>query len=77
MPKWVIRMELVVEANRWKKVWRMSLAEFKQGKWLDQVPDSNFVEIIFKSGHLTIKDLEMKSLDAKYPRWSKGEDENE
>jgi hypothetical protein len=51
---------LVVHTQREKKVYNISLAELKKGEWLKDIPDSDLVEIQWKSGFLTISDAKIK-----------------
>lgn len=54
---------LVVHNTRQKKVWQVSLQEFKEGKWLQEVPDSDLVEVNWKNGFLTIADAQIRRIE--------------
>jgi len=57
-------MRLVVHNKREKKVYQVPLAEFKEGKWLSEIPTSDLVEIIWKNGFLTVSDAKIRKVDS-------------
>lgn len=66
---------LVCDNKRYKKVWQMPLKEFKEGEWLQDVPDSDLSEVNYKSGFLTINDAELRRVGSKDEKSEEDKDE--
>lgn len=55
-------MRQVLNTIRTKKVFNISLAEFKKGEWLKSIPDSELIEVQFKRNFLSIHDATIKKV---------------
>jgi hypothetical protein len=58
-------MRLVTDIKRNKRVFNLSVAEFKKGEWLKEIPDSDMIEITYKGNYLIVNDCNIKKVERK------------
>ena len=58
----MVKMRQVTQTNRTKKVYNITVEELKKGKWLDELPDADYVELTYKNNYLVINSAVIRKI---------------